>query len=183
MSEFGTVIGPGEIRFERLLPGPIETVWQFLVDSRKRGEWFASGPMEQRVGGTVELAFKHQDLSPNKAPPPDKFREMDRTGHRARERVLAIDPPRLLTITFGGGTSEVTFELAPRGKDVLLTLTHRKLATRADMLNVAGGWHAHLEMLVEKAHGRTPDAFWTVWQRIDGAYAKRIPDRGSARAY
>ena len=179
MNEFGTVIGPTEVRFERLLPGPIETVWQFLVDPRKRGEWFAAGPLEPRVGGAVELNFKHQDLSPNKAPPPERFKEMDRTGHQARERVVAIDPPRLLTITFGG-KSEVTFELTPKGKDVLLTLTHRKLATRADMVNVAGGWHAHLDILVEKAWGRVPDAFWTVWQRIDGEYDKRIPKDGQA---
>lgn len=174
MSDFGTMLSPTEVRFERLLPGPIETIWQFLVDSKKRGEWFAPGPMEQRVGGTLELNFKHQDLSPNKASPPERFKEMDKTGHRAQERVLAIDPPRLLTITFGTD-SEVTFELTPKGKDVLLTLTHRKLATRADMLNVSGGWHAHLEMLVEKAHGRVPEAFWTVWQRIDGSYEKRFP--------
>jgi len=174
MNDFGTALGPTELRFERLLPGPIETVWQFLVDSRKRGEWFASGPMEQRVGGTLELNFKHQDLSPNKAPPPERFKEMDKTGHKAKERVLAIDPPRLLTITFGE-KSEVTFELTPKGKDVLLTLTHRKIATRGDMVGFAGGWHAHLEMLVEKAWGRVPEAFWTVWQRIDGKYEDRIP--------
>ena len=174
MNDFGHVLSPTEVRFERLLPGPIETVWEFLVDSKKRGEWFASGPMEQHVGGTLELNFKHQDLSPNKAPPPERFKEMDKTGHKAKERVLAIEPPRLLTITFGG-TSEVTFELTPRGKDVLLTLTHRKIASRKDMVGFSGGWHSHLEMLVEKAWGRVPDAFWTVWQRIDGKYESRIP--------
>lgn len=174
MTDLGAVLGPTEVRFERLLPGPIETVWEFLVDSKRRGEWFASGPMEQRVGGTLELSFKHQDLSPNKGPPPERFKEMNKTGHHARETVLAIEPPRLLKITFGK-TSEVTFELTPKGKDVLLTLTHRKLATRADMLNVSGGWHSHLEMLVEKAWGCVPDAFWKVWQRIDGQYEGRIP--------
>jgi uncharacterized protein YndB with AHSA1/START domain len=179
MNAFGSVIGPTEVRFERLLPGPIETVWEFLVDSKKRGEWFASGPMEPRVGGTVELNFKHQDLSPNKAPPPERYKEMDKTGHKAKERVIAIDPPRLLTITFAE-TSEVTFELIPKGTDVLLVLTHRKIAHRGDMVSFAGGWHAHLDILVEKAWGRVPDAFWTVWQRIDGEYEKRIPKSGQA---
>jgi len=31
--EYGTVLSPTEVRFERLLPGPIETVWAFLTDS------------------------------------------------------------------------------------------------------------------------------------------------------
>ena len=68
--DYGTVLSPTEVRFQRLLPGPIETVWAFLTDSKKRGEWFASGPMEPRVGGKVTLRFKHSDLSPHKAPPP-----------------------------------------------------------------------------------------------------------------
>jgi uncharacterized protein YndB with AHSA1/START domain len=178
MNEFGEIVGPMEVRFERLLPGPIERIWEFLVDDKKRGEWFASGPMEQRVGGKVELNFKHQDLSPNKAPPPEHLKEMDRTGHRAVETILRIEPPRLLVMTFGSGKgvpSEVTFELVPKGKDVLLTLTHRKLETRAGMVGVSGGWHAHLAILVEKANGRVPDAFWTVFQRTDGVYDKRYP--------
>jgi len=79
--DYGTVLSPTEVRFERLLPGPIETVWAFLTDSKKRGEWFASGPMEPWVGGKVTLRFKHSDLSPHKAPPPDRFKEMDAKGH------------------------------------------------------------------------------------------------------
>ena len=70
MTDRPTILSPTEIRFERLLPGPIETVWAFLTDPQKRGEWLASGPMDLRVGGRVSLRFKHSDLSPNKAPPP-----------------------------------------------------------------------------------------------------------------
>ena len=53
MTGYPEVISPTEIRFERLLPGPIETVWSYLTESGKRGEWLASGPMELRVGGKV----------------------------------------------------------------------------------------------------------------------------------
>ena len=45
MKDYPEVVSPTEIRFERLLPGPIENVWAYLVESKKRGEWFASGPM------------------------------------------------------------------------------------------------------------------------------------------
>jgi uncharacterized protein YndB with AHSA1/START domain len=48
--EFGAILSPAEVRFQRLLPGPIETVWAYLTDSRKHGEWFASGPIEPRAG-------------------------------------------------------------------------------------------------------------------------------------
>jgi uncharacterized protein YndB with AHSA1/START domain len=173
-----TVLSPTEIRFERLLPGPIETVWAFLTDSQKRGEWFASGPMEQRVGGKIAFRFKHSDLSPNKAPPPDRFREMDRAGHRSEGTVIEIEAPRHLAFTWNnsdGSHSEVVFDLEARGDKILLTLTHRKLTRRSDMMGFAGGWHCHLFILEEKAWGRTPPAFWDVFRNVDGEYDARIP--------
>ena len=51
MSEYGVVTEPRTIRMERLLPGPIERVWDYLTDSAKRGKWFAAGKMDLRVGG------------------------------------------------------------------------------------------------------------------------------------
>jgi uncharacterized protein YndB with AHSA1/START domain len=175
--DYGTVLSPTEVRFERLLPGPIETVWAYLTDSKKRGEWFASGPMEPWVGGKATLRFKHSDLSPLKAPPPEKFREMDAKGHEWSCTITEWDPPRRLAFT-SERSSEVVFELAPhpdpKGDKVLLTLTHRKLASRDDMVGVSGGWHSHLAVLVDKAYGRVPPAFWDLWRSIDGQYDKRI---------
>jgi uncharacterized protein YndB with AHSA1/START domain len=172
--EFAAVLSSSEIRFERLLPGPIETVWAFLTDSRKRGEWLASGPMDLRVGGKVELRFKHSDLSANKAPPPERYKEMDKTGHHATSKITEIDPPRHLAFIWGDG-SEVVFDLAAQGDKVLLTLTHRRIARRADMVGTAGGWHCHLAILVDKAWGRVPPAFWDVFRKYDGEYENRIP--------
>jgi uncharacterized protein YndB with AHSA1/START domain len=171
--DFGTVLSSTEVRFQRLLPGPIETVWAYLTDSRKRGEWFASGPMEPRVGGKMTLRFKHSDLSPLKAPPPAKFKEMDAKGHQLSGTITEYDPPRRLAFTLES-SSEVVFELASQGDKVLLTLTHRKLANRDEMVGVSGGWHTHLAVLVDKAYGRIPPAFWDLWRSIDGQYATRI---------
>ncbi|MDP1961414.1 MAG: SRPBCC family protein [Reyranella sp.] len=170
---YGRITAPAEVRFERLLPGPIETVWQFLVDSDKRGQWLASGPMELKEGGAVELRFQHRDLSPHKVAPPERYKEMDEKGHVARERVLRVEPPRLLAISWG--KSEVTFELVPEGKNVRLILTHRHLPDRADMVQTSGGWHTHLDILIERANGRVPGAFWTVFGDIEGEYEKRYP--------
>jgi len=170
---YGRITAPAEIRFERLLPGPIEMVWEFLVDSDKRGQWLASGPMELKEGGAVELRFQHRDLSPHRAPPPERYKEMDEKGHISQERVLRIEPPRLLAISWGN--SDVTFELVPEGKNVRLILTHRHLPDRAKMVQSSGGWHAHLDILVERANGRIPPAFWTVFGRIEDEYEKRYP--------
>jgi uncharacterized protein YndB with AHSA1/START domain len=167
MSDRPTILSPTEIRFERLLPGPIETVWAFLTDSEKRGEWLAAGPMDLRVGGKVELHFKHSDLSPKKAPPPERYKEMDAKGRSGSETITEIDPPHHLVFTWGG-TSEVVFDLAPRGDKVLLTLTHRKLQSEEELKGTAGGWQCHLTILVEKAYGRTPPAFWDLFRKVNG---------------
>ena len=68
--DYGTVLSPTEVRFQRLLPGPIETVWAFLTDSKKRGEWFASGPMEPRVGNNSHCSPIACVLSENGAAGP-----------------------------------------------------------------------------------------------------------------
>jgi uncharacterized protein YndB with AHSA1/START domain len=181
MSPFGVMLDPHTVQFVRILPGPIERIWDYIADGKKRGEWFASGDLPSRPGETFELRFKHSELSPNQAPPPAKFAEMDKTGHVGRERLLAIEPPRRLVMGFGldweSGESEVEFLLAQEGdaKDnrVRLTLTHRKIPNRAYALDISGGWHSHLDILQDKAEGKVPPAFWDVWRRIEGVYAAR----------
>lgn len=46
----------------------------------------------------------------------------------------------------------MTFELTEQGSAVLLTVTHRRLANRDEMLSVAGGWHTHLDILLDRLH-------------------------------
>ncbi|MFI5000887.1 MAG: SRPBCC family protein [Reyranellales bacterium] len=174
MTDYGSVISPTEVRFQRLLPGPIETLWAYLADPKKRGEWFASGPTDLRVGGKMVLRFKHSDLSPHKAPPPEKYCEIDAKGHEFTVEITECDSPRRLAFTWPP-SSEVVFELAPQGDKVLFTLTHRRLGGRDEMVNVCGGWHALLVVMVERANGRAPQAFWDIHRSIEGQYEKRIP--------
>lgn len=61
----------------------------------------------------VALRFKHAELSPNQAPPPEKYAKIDVDGHNAEETVTEFDPPRRLAFTWGAG-SEVVFDLGPR---------------------------------------------------------------------
>jgi uncharacterized protein YndB with AHSA1/START domain len=177
MSEFGIVTAARTVRFERVLPGPIERVWAYLTESEKRGKWLASGPMDLRVGGRVELNFRHTDLTPHVEQPPDKYRQFA-DGVTTYGRVTRCAPPRLLSYTWdedSGVSSEVTFELSPQGNDVLLVLTHRRLGDRAMMLSVAGGWHAHLGILLDHLNGREPRPFWSTHARLEAEYDKRLP--------
>lgn len=56
-----------------------------------------------------------------------------------------------------------------------LILTHRRLADRAAMLSVAGGWHTHLDILADRLAGRTPEPFWTTHERLEADYESRLP--------
>jgi uncharacterized protein YndB with AHSA1/START domain len=173
MSDYGVVTEPGTVRIQRVLPGPIERVWAYLTESEKRGTWLASGDMEPRVGGQVELHFRNSDLSSHGEPPPEKYRE-HACGGSSDGRVTAWEPPRRLAYTWSGG-SEVTFELTPRETDVVLVLTHRRLEHRDKVLSVAAGWHAHLDILSDRLAEREPRPFWPTHARLEEEYADRIP--------
>jgi len=174
MSDDGIVTEAGTVRFERLLPGPIERVWAYLTDSDKRGLWLATGDMALAPGGRVDLTFRHADLSPTKEPTPERYRHME-NGASLAGTVVRCDPPRLLVHTWGEGAdaSEVTFELTPRGDEVLMVLTHRRLSAGA-MTGVASGWHTHLAILADQLAGRTPRPFWSTHAALAADYAARL---------
>lgn len=87
--------------------------------------------------------------------------------------VIAVDPPRLLTIAWGAG--DVTFELTPKGERVLLTLTHRGIDARASRVMIGAGWHMHLDILVAEVSGEPPASFWSGWSELRAAYDERLP--------
>ena len=74
--DYGIATAPDAVRIERLRPGPIERVWDYLVDPRLRATWLAAGAFEPRVGGTVELAFHHATRTPDDDAPPPKYADL-----------------------------------------------------------------------------------------------------------
>lgn len=174
--EPGRFVGSNEVSLVRLLPGPIERVWAYLTESEKRRTWFAGGSMELRVGGRVELLFRHENLAPGQTPP-EKYREVQDPGVTMVGEVTQCDPPRLIAFTWEGDTpeeqSEVAFELTPEGDDVRLVLTHRRLASDKQR-DVSGGWHLHLSMLIAKLAGNTPPVFWVAHERLEALYKSRL---------
>jgi uncharacterized protein YndB with AHSA1/START domain len=130
------------VRFERILPGPIERVWEFLTETERLPGWFGHGVIEHRAGGAVTLLDGH-----------------------IRGVVTQWKPPRLLAYTwnvFSPGDEEshypesyVKFELEPRGNQILLTLTHLPVLERFEKQNLMG-WHTFLDMVDAAARGEVP---------------------------
>ncbi|HIE1062756.1 TPA: SRPBCC family protein [Serratia marcescens] len=177
MNDYGMIIEPGTLRIQRLLPGPIERVWAYLTESDKRATWLAAGAMKLENGAPLELEFRNSDLAGEHEPPPAKYKQhggcVSNRGH-----ITCLFPPRLLSFTWAeqdqGRPSEVTFELTEQANAVLLTVTHRRLANRDEMLSVAGGWHTHLDILLDRLHDRAPQPFWSTHARLEEEYRARL---------
>jgi uncharacterized protein YndB with AHSA1/START domain len=163
MNERATLIKPSTVRFERLLPGPIERVWAYLVESKKRATWLAAGEFDLRVGGKIELHFDNECLTEEKAP----AGALGAGKHSAEGRITRLEPMRLLAHTWSwdGGDSEVTYELTPKGKDVLLTIHHRLPEDKGLKLAVGGGWATHVGILADQLSGVKPRPFFTTHSR------------------
>jgi uncharacterized protein YndB with AHSA1/START domain len=170
LSAYGELIEPLTLKIQRLLPGPVDRVWAYLTESELRRQWLAAGQMEMKSGAPFELVWRNDELSDPPGTRPDGFG----AEHRLESRILALEPNRKLSIAWNQG--EVSFELEPAGDKVLLTVTHRRLPDRAQLLNVSAGWHAHLDVLATRIGGKPQTAsFWDSWSRLKAEYDKRLP--------
>lgn len=171
MNQPATLIKPSTVRLERLLPGPIERVWAYLVESNKRATWLAGGEFELRVGGKIELIFNNNSLSEEKAP-------ADAGGgtRRFEGRITQLEINRLLAHTWdwGGKPSDVIYELAPRGKDVLLTIRHNLPDDAGLLRGVGGGWATHVGILEDQLKGAKPRPFWSTHEREMKAFVAAL---------
>jgi uncharacterized protein YndB with AHSA1/START domain len=144
------------VQFERILPGPIERVWEFLTDTKQLPGWFGEGTIEPRPGGAVSLM-----------------------GGHVRGIVTQWQSPRRLAYTrnvFNPGDAEshypesyLTIALKPRGSDVVLTLTHLPVLDRFEKQN-AMGWHTFLDMLATAMRGEPPEPRQAYMQRNAARY-------------
>ena len=167
MSDRATVRN-GVIHIERLLPGPIERVWSYIVDPDKRALWFAGGSFEQRAGGKGEYIFDHRNLSHE--PTPEAWQAMD--GLSSPMWVIEIEPPRLLVVGWNEGERDLQlrYELTTQGDKVLLVLEQSPVAGQ-DLTNYGSGWHTHLDALQDRLEGVKPRGFWTNFAQRQKEYA------------
>ena len=167
---YGTLGEDATLTLERLLPGSIDRVWSYLIESDLRRQWLAAGTMEMRVGAPVELVWRNSELTDDSGTRPEEFGG----EHRMESEITELDPPNRLSISWGS-TGGVTFELEPVGDMVRFTVTHRRIPDRSIMLNVSAGWHAHLDVLAARLAGEEPAPFWDNWSRLKEEYDARIP--------
>ena len=167
---FGELFEPTTLKIQRLLPGPIERIWAYLTDSELRRKWMAAGDMEMKAGAPFELVWRNDELTDPPGERPAGFGG----EHRMQSRITEFDPPRKLSITWSS-TGDVTFELEPKGKGVLLTVIHRRFPDRATLLKHMAGWHMHLDVLVARASGEEPTPFWDGWSGLMKEYDARLP--------
>jgi len=167
-----TLVEPGTVRLERLLPGPLERVWAYITESDKRAKWLAKGEFDLRVGGKVCLEFDNSRLSCEKTAP-EKYK--DRQVSKSEGVITRLEPMHALahTWTFKGDATEVTYELTPKGKDVLLTIVHRRLGKDLTP-SVMGGWDVHTGILEDVLKGIEPRPFWTTHARLEREYAAAL---------
>ena len=167
---YGMLAEPTTVKIQRLLPGPIERIWNYLTDSDLRRQWLASGDMTAEPGASFELTWRNDELSD----PPGRRPEGFGAEHSMQSRIVEADPPRRLVFTWSN-SGDVSFDLEPRGKQVLLTVIHRRLPNREVLLMVAAGWHQHLDTLAARANGQSPAPFWDGWNRLHAEYDRRLP--------
>ena len=139
MSEGAQFTHAHMVRFERLLPGPVEHAWRVLTEAALLPGWYGEGRIEPKVGGAVELM-----------------------GGHIRGTVTQCLPRQRLSYSwnvFNPGDevspypeSYLTLDLKPSGDDTALTLTHLPVLERFVKLN-AMGWHTYLDMVAAALRG------------------------------
>jgi uncharacterized protein YndB with AHSA1/START domain len=96
------------LRYERVLRHPIADVWRAITDPDEIDRWWGTKPeIDLRVGG--EYVSHHA------------------TGDRVVDRIVRLEPPRLLEHTFWqhvNPDARVTYELSPVADGTRLVLTH-----------------------------------------------------------
>lgn len=167
-ADFARLTEGSTLVIQRWLPGPVDRIWRYLTDSDLRRRWLAAGDMDLAPGAQFELVWRNDDLSDQDDTRPQGFP----AEQRMASHVIAVDPMRLLTIAWGKG--DVTFQLAPRGDRVLLTITHRGLDDASARSMIAAGWHMHLNILAARMADQPAASFWAGWSRLRDHYQAAI---------
>ena len=168
---YGSLIEPTTLKIQRILPGPVERVWAYLTERDLRRQGFAAGQMEMRAGAPFELVWRNDELTD---PPGQRPAGFSGGENRMQSRIIEVDPPRKLAFAFGNN-GDVSFELEPKGNNVLLTVIHRRLPDRGIIMKVGPGWHMHLDVLVARMTGEKPEPFWDGISRLRKEYERRLP--------
>ena len=178
-SKKGRLVEPTTMRFERVLPGPIERVWDHLTRPELLTTWLSvAAKMELREGGRVELTMDHGEKGKLPEQVKAKIVDAETITPKVHGTVTRLVPGRALAYTWEDAMSteavksEVTFELEPRGTDVLLVLTHRRVVEKY-IPQALGGWHTLLDGLETRVRGGPPLKFFERFEENLALYAPK----------
>ncbi|MCT8992206.1 SRPBCC family protein [Chelativorans sp. SCAU2101] len=169
INEYAIIGKSNTLIFRRLVPTSTGDVWTWLTENHRRRQWLADGEMTLSEGTEFELVWRNDDL--DKAP--DEIVEGTSSSHSMRCVVTEIEPGRALSFTWmnSGG---VSFGLAQKGAGTVLEIVHKELPDRENLIRIAAGWHAHLDILDARIRGVRPEPFWESWRRLRAEYDQRI---------
>jgi uncharacterized protein YndB with AHSA1/START domain len=126
--------------------------------------------MEMTVGAPFTMVWRNDELTDPPGARPEGFG----AEHSMESRITECGPPRKLTFVWGAG--DVSIALEERGGEVLLTLTHRRIAERSARVMIGAGWHAHLDILAARVAGKEPAMpFWDGWVKLRQEYDRLLP--------
>jgi uncharacterized protein YndB with AHSA1/START domain len=165
-ANLGTIVDKNTVRFERMLPGSIDHVWQYLSEPERLAEWLAAANLEPRVGGRVELNFDTEEMPERKD-----------GGARIRGLISRFEAPHTLAFSWidtqTALESNVSFELTAQGDETLLVLTHSRLPEDR-MHEFMAGWHTHLEVLIARLKDLAPPEFAKTFQQLLPIYSAMV---------
>ena len=171
MNKHGKLIAPNTLQFERLLPGPIELVWELITDAEKRSKWFCGGTSSNQSGEEIKFVFNNSQLGSPPETTPEKYTEFG-DGFESMAIVIKSEKPHLFVMQWEG---IVTFELEEKEAMVKLTLTHEKLQdSKETRVGTLAGWHTHLDILAEVLNDKTPKSFWSSHMAFEVEYDKMV---------
>lgn len=180
MGHDGKILDAHSVRFERLLPGPIELAWDYLTKPKLLKTWFAEVMLEPSVGGAIQIAMGADEAG-------------DCNASSIHGVIREFNPPHVIAYTWvsrrqqkDGSVAavdegEVRFELKPRGDRVQLTLTHTRIPAN-ELAGYGGGWHAFLDVLEARLDKRADVSVGEVYGQVFKSYEAAVAavTRGAA---
>ena len=168
IDDFAERLASNAVRLQRLLPGTIEEVWEYLTDGELRKTWLAAGHIPLVRGERFTLSWRNDELTdPPGTPPPGVS-----GSHQLECEVVDVEPPTKLSFTWGPGL--VTFSLTHAGHgEVVLTVLHESISDGENVIRVSAGWHTHLDILRDIRTCSKSSPFWESFVANRDHYQRR----------
>jgi uncharacterized protein YndB with AHSA1/START domain len=167
MNECGKLVDDHAVLFERLLPGSMAHVWCFLTTRELLATWLGEGCFECKIGGSVRLYAVGSSIMGAVT----ECRPYSRLG-------WSVLPDSGSSDGQIGWESYVRFELKPRGRQVLLRLTHTPIPY-VHAPRVFALWHAFLDRLVASMGRVRPEPLMRRVDRVLPNYEHRFTAQGA----